>query len=312
MQVHAIKEDVDMWESYLKGFKMWLQLEKSLSDNSVAAYLRDVGNLITFLQLKEFSGAPDTVTQKHLEEFTQWINELGMTATTQSRTISGIKSFFKYCMMEGICTVNPSELLESPKQKRKLPEVLTFHEVEQLINAIDLSTPEGIRNKAILETLYSCGLRVSEIIDLKRSNLYADLGFIRVVGKGNKERLVPIGAEALKHIKIYTETIRRHVPIIVGQEDILFLNRRGRKLSRVMIFNIIKTFASKAGITKHVSPHTFRHSFATHLVEGGADLRAVQDMLGHESITTTEIYTHLDREYLRQTLQTYHPAYKKG
>ena len=238
------------------------------------------------------------------------MSELGMTATSQARIISGIRSFFKYCILEQICVSDPSVLLEAPKSKRKLPDTLHFNEIESIISQIDLSSPEGGRNKAILETMYSCGLRVSEVVNLKISGLYLDVGFLRVTGKGDKERLVPIGSDAIKCIKIYKEKIRVHQPIQVGAEDFLFLNRRGNKLSRVMIFYIIKDLALKAGITKTISPHTFRHSFATHLVEGGADLRAVQEMLGHESITTTEIYTHLDSHFLKDTLQRFHPGFK--
>jgi integrase/recombinase XerD len=233
-----------------------------------------------------------------------------MTQTSQARLISGIRAFYKYCLLEDITTKDPTVLLEAPKLMRQLPDVLSFDEVETIIAQIDLSTPEGGRNKAILETLYSCGLRVSEVVNLKLSQLYLDVGFIRVVGKGNKERLVPIGSSAIKYIVLYKEQIRVHIPPQKGEEDILFLNRRGKRLTRVMIFLIIKDLVKKAGITKTISPHTFRHSFATHLVEGGADLRAVQEMLGHESITTTEIYTHLDREYLRKTLQQFHPGFQ--
>ena len=229
---------------------------------------------------------------------------------SQARIISGIKSFFKYCLQEQIITIDPTTLLESPKLKRSLPDVLSFEEIESIINSIDLSKPEGGRNKAILETLYSCGLRVTEAVNLRISCLFLDVGFIRVIGKGDKERLVPIGSDAVKYINIYRNDIRVHLNVKPGNEDILFLNRRGAKLSRVMIFLIIKELAKLAKIKKTISPHTFRHSFATHLVEGGADLRAVQEMLGHESITTTEIYTHLDREFLRTTLQQFHPAFK--
>lgn len=299
-----------MWESYLKGFKAWLQLEKSLADHSVAAYLRDMAKLITYFRGNGISKTPAEVTLKDLEAFTKSLHEAGLTGTSQSLIISGIKSFYKYCLIEGISSTNPSELLESPRNRRKLPEVLSFAEIEEMIGKIDLSLPEGIRNKAILETMYSCGLRVSEAVNLKISNLYLDVGFIRVTGKGDKERLVPIGSDAIKHIQIYKSSVRSHMTVKPGHEDILFLNRRGARLSRVMILLIVKDLAAKAGIKKTVSPHTFRHSFATHLVEGGADLRAVQDMLGHESITTTEIYTHLDREYLRNTLQEFHPAFQ--
>jgi integrase/recombinase XerD len=234
-----------------------------------------------------------------------------MTPSSQARIISGLRSFYKYCLLEQITVTDPTMLLESPKLIRKLPDTLSFEEIEKIINAIDLSKLEGERNKAILETMYSCGLRVSELVNLKISCLYLDVGFVKVIGKGDKERLVPIGDDAVKFINIYRKTIRNHVKIKNGEEDILFLNRRGSRLSRVMIFLILKALAKEAGITKNISPHTFRHSFATHLVEGGADLRAVQEMLGHESITTTEIYTHLDREYLRTTLNEYHPAFKK-
>ncbi len=298
-----------MWDVYKKGYKAWLQLEKSLADNSVEAYLHDIDKLTTFLLTQEIK-SPDKVTLKDLELFVKWVAELGMTASSQARIISGLRSFYKYCLLEQITATDPTVLLEAPKLKRILPDTLSFDEIEKIIDQIDLSTPEGGRNKAILETLYSCGLRVSELVNLKMSCLYLDVGFIRVIGKGDKERLVPIGSDAIKFIKIYKEDIRVHISIKKDQEDILFLNRRGSKLSRVMIFLILKELAKKAGITKSISPHTFRHSFATHLVEGGADLRAVQEMLGHESITTTEIYTHLDREYLRDTLQQFHPAFK--
>jgi integrase/recombinase XerD len=287
-----------------------LQLEKSLSDNSVEAYLRDIEKLTLFLQEKNNVLSPANVTLPDLQQFIRWVSELGMTATSQARIISGIRSFYKYCLIENIVTKDPTALLEAPKLKRALPDVLTFDEIENIIAQIDLSKPEGGRNKAILETMYSCGLRVSEVVNLKLSALYLDVGFIRVTGKGDKERLVPIGDSAIKYITIYRRDIRVHVPVKKGHEDFLFLNRRGAKLTRVMIFLFLKELVKKAGITKNISPHTFRHSFATHLVEGGADLRAVQEMLGHESITTTEIYTHLDREFLRDTLQQFHPAFK--
>jgi integrase/recombinase XerD len=254
---------------------------------------------------------PAALTLKDLQAFVKWIGELGMGATTQARIISGIRSFYKYLLTEQLITIDPSTLLEAPKTRRKLPDTLSFEEIEQLIGAIDLSSPEGTRNKAILETMYSCGLRVSELVGLKISCLYLDIGFIRVIGKGDKERLVPIGSDAIKCIKIYKDRVRSHQSVSEKNQDILFLNRRGNALSRVMIFYIIKSLATAAGITKVISPHTFRHSFATHLVEGGADLRAVQEMLGHESITTTEIYTHLNRDFLRDTLQQFHPAFKK-
>jgi integrase/recombinase XerD len=299
-----------MWEPYKKGFKAYLQLEKSLSDNSVEAYLHDIEKLTAYLEVSNNLKTPQQIELKDLEKFVQWIMELGMTAGSQSRIISGLRSFFKYCLLERIVTIDPSTLLESPKLKRSLPDVLSFAEIENIIAQIDLSKPEGGRNKAILETLYGCGLRVSEVVNLRISSLFMDVGFIKVIGKGDKERLVPIGSDAIKYINLYKNNIRVHIPLKPGNEDILFLNRRGAKLSRVMIFLIIKQLARQAGITKNISPHTFRHSFATHLVEGGADLRAIQEMLGHESITTTEIYTHLDRDFLRNTLQQFHPAFK--
>ena len=299
-----------MWEGYKKGYKAFLQLEKSLSDNSVEAYLHDIEKLTTWMQVSNQLATPQQLELKDLENFIQWISELGMTAGSQARIISGLRSFFKYCLQEQIISINPATLLESPKLKRSLPDVLSYEEITTLINRIDLSKPEGGRNKAILETLYSCGLRVTEAINLRISCLHLDVGFIKVIGKGDKERLVPIGTDAIKYINIYRNDIRVHLTVKPGNEDILFLNRRGGKLSRVMIFLIIKELARLADIKKTISPHTFRHSFATHLVEGGADLRAVQEMLGHESITTTEIYTHLDREYLRSTLQQFHPAFR--
>lgn len=300
-----------MWQPYKKGFKVYLQMEKSLSDHSVEAYLRDVDKLTEYLAASGNGKAPKEVNLNDLHHFVQWVAELGMTATSQARIISGIKAFFKYCLIENIVTADPSTLLEAPKLKRALPDILSFEEIEAIIAQIDLSKPDGGRNKAILETLYSCGLRVSELVNLKISALYLDVGFIRVIGKGDKERLVPIGSDATKYIKIYRENIRVHQPVQKNFDDILFLNKHGKSLSRIMIFYIIKDLAKKAGITKNISPHTFRHSFATHLVEGGADLRAVQEMLGHESITTTEIYTHLDREFLRDTLNRFHPAFGK-
>ena len=300
-----------MWEPYKKGFKAFLQLEKSLSAHSVEAYLRDIDKLTNYLESNEEALSPADISLQHLQSFIQCIGEMDMAPTSQARIISGIKSFFKYCLLEQICTVNPTTLLPSPKTRRKLPDVLSFEEIELLISHLDLSKPEGGRNKAILETMYSSGLRVTEAINLKISCLYLDVGFIRVIGKGDKERLIPIGSDAIKFIKIYKDTIRIHQTPAKNCEDILFLNNRGKGLSRVMIFYIIKDLILKSGIKKSISPHSFRHSFATHLVEGGADLRAVQEMLGHESITTTEIYTHINREYLRDTLDRFHPAFKK-
>jgi integrase/recombinase XerD len=299
-----------MWESYKKGFKAYLQLEKSLSDNSVEAYLHDIEQLTEYLYESDKLKSPSELKLKNLQQFIKWISELGMTPASQARIISGIKSFYKYCLLENIVTKDPTTLLEAPKLKRTLPDVLSFQEIENIILQIDQSKPEGGRNKAILETMYSCGLRVSEIINLRISHLHLDAGFVRVSGKGNKERLVPIGSDAAKYITLYIKNIRSQLNIQSGNEDFVFLNNRGSRLSRVMIFLIIKELSKKAGIKKNISPHTFRHSFATHLVENGADLRAVQEMLGHESITTTEIYTHLDREFLRKTLEKYHPAFK--
>ena len=299
-----------MWESYKKGFRAYLQLEKSLSENSVEAYLHDIDKFTQFLSFHDPEIRPGEVKARQMEKFLQWISELGMTTSSQSRIISGLRSFYKYCVQEQVSKTDPTALVETPKLAKHLPDVLTFQEIEAISASIDVSTAEGTRNKAIIETLYSCGLRVSELVSLKLSCLYFDVGFVRIIGKGDKERLVPVGAPAIKYINIYRQNIRVHLAVMPGNEDILFLNRRGRKLTRVMIFMIIKHAAKKAGITKNISPHTFRHSFATHLVEGGADLRAVQEMLGHESITTTEIYTHLNREYLRDTLQQFHPAYK--
>jgi integrase/recombinase XerD len=299
-----------MWNSYRKGFMMHLQLEKSLSPNTVEAYLLDLEKLIQFVMAKDIQGGPASITLQHLQEYLKWITELGMSERSQSRIISGIKSFYRFCIQEQITTTDPTEVLSAPKLKKVLPDTLTYEEIEQLIQHIDLSKLEGQRNKAMLETLYSCGLRVSELVNLKISHLYLDIGFVRVIGKGDKERLIPIGSDAIKHILIYLKEVRVHVETKKGNEDILFLNRRGAALTRVMIFYIIKDLALKAGITKIISPHTFRHSFATHLVEGGADLRAVQEMLGHESITTTEIYTHMDRNFLRDTLNRYHPGFR--
>ncbi|RYY60563.1 MAG: site-specific tyrosine recombinase XerD [Chitinophagaceae bacterium] len=300
-----------MWDSIKKGFKAYLQLEKSLSDNSVEAYLRDIDKLTIFLQETKAGLNPSQVDLPTLQRFIKWLGELGMTPASQARIISGIKGFYKYCLLEQVTNTDPTALLESPKLTRKLPDILSFPEIELIIGAIDLSKPEGGRNKAILEVMYSCGLRVSELVNLKLSQLYLDVGFIRVIGKGDKERLVPIGTAAVKYLLLYKNHQRVLIRAKAGNEDIVFLNSRGTRLSRVMIFLIIKDLVTKAGIRKQVSPHTFRHSFATHLVEGGADLRAVQEMMGHESITTTEIYTHLDREFLRKTLEDFHPAFHK-
>ena len=295
------------WQAAIKGFRAYLKLERSLSENSIEAYSRDIEKLYQFSDIQAIKLKPETITLNNLREFISWVVELGMIPSSQARILSGVKSFYKYLLMEDMIKSDPSELLESPKITRKLPDTLSYHDINKMIDAIDLSKPEGGRNKAILEVLYGCGLRVSELTELKLSNLYLDIEFIKVTGKGSKERLVPIGGSAIKALKIWIETIRVHITIKKGEEDMVFLNRRGSRLSRVYIFMIIKDLALLTGINKTISPHTFRHSFATHLVEGGADLRAVQEMLGHESITTTEIYTHLDREYLKETINSFHP-----
>lgn len=289
--------------SYLSGYSTYLKLERRLSPASVEAYLHDVNLFLQYRKEKDVVSA----TPADIESFTVFLLELGMNARSQARILSGIRSFFDYLVLEKVIEVSPAELVESPRLQRRLPDVLSYEEIISMFEAIDLSTAEGRRNRAMLETLYACGLRVSELVGLKISMLYFNEGFLRIIGKGDKERLVPIGKTAQQQIKSYIEYDRCHIPIQKGCEDIVFLNRRGRGLSRVMVFKIIKETAALAGIRKTVSPHTFRHSFATHLIEGGADLRAVQDMLGHESITTTEIYTHLDRRYLQETIEKYHP-----
>jgi integrase/recombinase XerD len=278
-----------------------------LSANSIAAYVRDVEKLAQFIELKHNGVSPLLVNARQLQGFLEFINELGMSAYSQARILSGLKAFYKYLLFEELIEKDPTALIEGPKLGRKLPDTLDYEEIVLMFDAIDLSLPEGGRNRAMLEILYSSGLRVSELVELKIGNVYFDIGFLRVIGKGNKERLVPVGRDAMKFLKIYLEEIRVHVPVQKGFESHVFLNRRGRKLTRVMIFLIIKELAARIGLRKTISPHTFRHSFATHLIEGGADLRAVQEMLGHESITTTEIYTHLDRDYLRQVIQDFHP-----
>ncbi|WP_435354339.1 site-specific tyrosine recombinase XerD [Emticicia sp. SJ17W-69] len=283
-----------------------------MSENSIEAYVRDVEKLSQFADIAEHKPAPETISERDILDFLEYIGNFGISATSQARILSGIKSFYKYLALENLIQIDPTNLIESPKIGRKLPDTLTFPEIEQMLEIIDHSTPEGTRNRAILEVLYSCGLRVSELIDLKLTNCYFDIGFVRVFGKGRKVRLVPIGRDAIKYTKIYFETVRNHQDIQPESEDIVFLNRRGKQLTRVMIFLIIKDLAERTGIHKSISPHTFRHSFATHLIEGGADLRAVQEMLGHESITTTEIYTHLDRVFLQETLKSFHPRESKS
>lgn len=298
------------WKADIQGFKNYLQLEQSLSPNSVEAYLHDIIRLNEFLQLRQFHISATEITTAHLREFLKYLNELGMSATTQARMLSGLRVFFRYLLLENLIHTDPTELLESPRTSRHLPDTLSVDEIDLLLSHVDRSTPEGERNLAMLETLYSCGLRVSELVNLRISDLHIDEGYISVIGKGNKERLVPIGSRASQLIELYRYQVRSNIPVQRNEEDILFLNRRGRRLTRVMIFTIIKQLAVKAGIRKVISPHTFRHSFATHLVEGGADLRAVQEMLGHASITTTEIYTHLDRNYLSEQVQSFHPRRK--
>lgn len=295
------------WSQAIKQFGHYLKIERSLSGNSVEAYLHDIAKFHGFLMLSFPQIQPKEVSALHLREFIESLNNEKFTPFSQARILSGLKAFFKYLIFEEEIGNDPSALIEGPKLGRKLPDTLSYHEIQNLLDAVDLSTPEGTRNRAMLETLYSSGLRVSELVDLRLTNVFTDIGFLKIIGKGNKERLVPIGKPALKHIRLYIEHIRNHLAIKPGHENFLFLNRRGAKLTRVMIFTIIKNLALSIGLKKKISPHTFRHSFATHLIEGGADLRAVQEMLGHESITTTEIYTHLDRDFLRQTLIDYHP-----
>lgn len=298
------------WQIAIRGYKTYLQLEKSLSDNSVQAYLSDIDKLNKYLEPLHI--LPADVKLQDIQGFINYIAEIGLSAASQARIISGIRGFYDYLLAENIINSNPTELLEMPNIGRKLPDTLSYEEIEKIISFIDLTKPEGERNKAMIEVLYGCGLRVSELVNLQLSNIYFNDKFIRIIGKGNKERLVPVGNAVLKQINNYLEHSRNHIVAKPGFEDILFLNRRGGQLTRVMVFTIIKELSIKAGIRKKISPHTFRHSFATHLVEGGADLRAVQEMLGHESITTTEIYTHLDRTYLQQTIAQFHPRSKRN
>jgi len=296
-----------LWQSYIKGFKAYLKLERSLSDHSVAAYVNDIKKLAQYFKTLNQEPGLTEIKAADIKSFISWLNELGMLASTQARVISGLKAFFTYLLTEDIVQNDPMALIEAPKLSRKLPDMLNIHEINELIAAIDASKPEGMRNKAIIEVMYGCGLRVSELTELKISNLYPQIEFIKVIGKGNKERLVPIGAVALKFLDIYLKQVRVHAKIKKGNEDFIFLNRSGAKLSRISIFNLIKGLAIAIGLKKTISPHTLRHSFATHLIEGGADLRAVQEMLGHSSITTTEIYTHIDRDYLREVITQFHP-----
>jgi integrase/recombinase XerD len=297
------------WRSLIKEYEGFLKLEKGLSPNSIEAYLSDISKLEQFLKLEQLETGPEKMNREQLSHFLVWINELGLSARTQARILSGIKAFFRYLLLEDLIEKDPTALLEGPRLESKLPEVLTVSEIDLMLEKIDLSKAQGRRNKAMLETLYSCGLRVSELVNLQLSGIFRTEGFIRVIGKGDKERLVPVSQRALREIDLYLLD-RNMLSVQEGNEDILFLNRRGRKLTRNMVFTIIRELARESGIKKPVSPHTFRHSFATHLVEGGADLRAVQEMLGHESITTTEIYTHLDRAYLREAIISFHPRSK--
>ena len=295
------------WRSYVDGYRAHLRLERNVSQNTLAAYLRDVQKVIEFLDLSGEEVGPLGVRSDHLSRYLQWLAEVGIGQRSQARMLSGVKSFYKYLLLEDVIDEDPAALLEPPRTEQKIPDVLSYEEIQNMVRAIDHSTPHGLRNRAVLEVLYACGLRVSELIGLRLSALFLDIGFVRVIGKRDRERIVPIGETAIKHLRIYLDHVRLKQDAKPGSEDIVFLNRRGGKLSRVMIFYIVKELAAAAGIAKTVSPHTFRHSFATHLVEGGANLRAVQDMLGHENITTTEIYTHIDTGYLRETILSYHP-----
>jgi integrase/recombinase XerD len=295
------------WKADIAGFKSYLRLEKSLSSNTIEAYVHDIEKLVQFLEYNNVGLAATQLKTEHLRNFLKWVNELGMSATSQARILSGLHAFYKYLLVENLISTDPTELVDAPKTGRKLPDTLSKEDVEKLLESVDRSTPEGERNRSMLETLYSCGLRVSELVNLKISDVFPKESYVRIIGKGNKERLVPIGRTALKHIVIYKDNVRALMDVQKGEEDILFLNNRGKRLTRVMVFIIIKNLVQKCGIKKTVSPHTFRHSFATHLVEGGADLRAVQEMLGHESITTTEIYTHIDRTFLKEQILKFHP-----
>lgn len=298
------------WQSYIKGFKAYLKLEKGLSVHSIEAYLRDVGKLHEYIHLSDADKLPQAVSTEDLSQFLVVLNELGIHQRSQARLLSGLRTFYKYLLLEDIVENDPTELIDSPKLPRTIPDYLTVEEINLILAQIDMSRSDGQRNRAMFETLYGCGLRVSELVNLALTNLFLEEGFIKVLGKGDKERLVPIDPASIKHIKNYKNLVRVHQDIQPGEEDLLFLNRRGKRLSRQYVFMALKDLVAKAGIDKKVSPHTFRHSFATHLVEGGASLRAVQEMLGHQSITTTEIYTHLDRDYLRQSIIEFHPRYK--
>lgn len=295
------------WDIYIKGYRSFLILEKSLSTNTVKGYINDIEKLVQFLEHKKYDLSPDNIEYKHLQEFLKWLNKSDLKASTQGRIVNEFKSFFKYLWVENVIKNDPSNLLESPTVKQKLPDCLNLNEINAIIDAIDMSKPEGRRNKAMLETMYSCGLRVSELVNLKISELFFDEGFVKIIGKGNKERIIPIGSVAIEQINLYQTEVRSNYKIKQGSEDFLFLSRRGMKITRDVVFDIIKDLAAKCGITKRVSPHVFRHSFATHLLEGGADLSAVQEMLGHASITTTEIYAQLDKKQVRSEILKYHP-----
>jgi integrase/recombinase XerD len=295
------------WKNNINGFRSYLMLERSLSENSVESYIRDVNKLVDYLDMNETKLSVKKISTKDLTSFIRWIAEIGMSASTQARILSGVKAFFKYLILEDIIKNDPSHLIEGPKKGLKLPDTLSTEEIDTIVNAIDLSHPQGQRNKAIIETLYGCGLRVSELINLKLSNWYKNDGFIKVTGKGDKERLIPMGKVTANVLTIYINEIRCHQSIEIGHEDFIFLSKRGKHLSRVSIFNIVKELAVKAQIKKNISPHTFRHSFATELIERGANLRAVQEMLGHESITTTQLYTHINRAFLRESIISHHP-----
>lgn len=299
------------WPAAIQQFRAYLLFERSLSPNTLEAYLSDVQKFVQYLELEQSTLEPLAVQRQHLEQFILWANRLGLEASSQARLISGLRAFYKFLLVEDLLDEDPTEMLEGPRLHRKMPDVLSLHDIQRMLNSINLSEAQGHRNRAIVETLYACGLRVSELVNLRMTNLFLEAGFVKVLGKNDKERLVPIGGEAVKYVRIYLDDVRsKQESIKPGEENFVFLNNRGARLSRVMVFYIIKDLAAQAGILKNISPHTFRHSFATHLVEGGADLKAVQDMLGHESITTTEIYTHLDTEYLKETIYLYHPRMK--
>ncbi|MBN2778971.1 MAG: site-specific tyrosine recombinase XerD [Bacteroidales bacterium] len=295
------------WQNIIKEFEVYLKLERSMSVNTCFAYIQDLRKFVSFLEIKELEILPNQVKDRNLIDFIEYVAEIGLSDKSQSRIISSLKSFYKFLLIEELTDKDPSALLETPRLKRKIPVVLSVLEIESILNSIDVSDMLGHRNRAIIEVLYGCGLRVSELINLKISNIFFNEDFVRVIGKGNKQRLVPLGGAAKKEINYYMQAFRNHIEPQKGHADFLFLNRRGKQLTRVMIFTIVKDICNLVGIQKNVSPHTFRHSFATHLIEGGADLRVVQEMLGHESITTTEIYTHIDREYLREAIIQFHP-----